>query len=578
MINVYKNIIRMKNYYQVKHLIMRQLPTTIIIVISILIFTSSFNFSYSQPFRNGDEIENLLKEADIPGMSLAYFEQNQITLSQYYGYRSVENQDLINEETIFSAASLSKPISAYIVLQLMEENKLDLDKPLHSYFEYPDLTHDKRYLEVTARMVLSHTSGLPNWRKGELGFSYAPGERFHYSGEGFVLLQKTVEKITGKSFEELAQERVFDPLKMNRSSYIWRDEFDDNFAIPHNEWLVTSKKQKRKETNIAYSLQTTANDYAKFLLAILNHKGLSAKTINLMLSSQVTVPTNDSTDEQVSWGLGVGLQNTKDGMEFWHYGDNNTFKGYFTVSLSDKKGLVYFANGSNGLSITPELVDLFIGTNQPGWKWSDYEHYQNPPFQLIRKIIDLGYEEAIVPYLNTRGFPDTSLIDLKSMDRIGHQLIYEKKFEDAKKVFLSNISSFSKSALVYGSYAKYCLVTGNFDMALVNYKKAISLSENNEKAKKMAKQLTQPMTGNVEFGFSGNANANLVSVVGQFNNWDETANLFRWKNGIWVCKMHFPPGEYRYKFAVDGVLLIDPNNLESVHNGRHHYSVLIVTE
>ncbi len=179
---------------------------------------------------------------------------------------------------------MGKVILGYITLQLIEENKIDLDTPIYKYYDYKDISHDNRHKKVTARMILSHQAGLPNWRRNrkeekikKLFFIHNPGEKFSYSGEGYVWLQKTIENILNKTFEQIAKERVFMPLKMNNSSFIWQERFNDNYAKPHKELGELKQMMKFREPNAAYSLLITAEDYAKFLLAIINSTGISKK-------------------------------------------------------------------------------------------------------------------------------------------------------------------------------------------------------------------------------------------------------------------------------------------------------------
>ena len=125
-----------------------------------------------------------------------------------------------------------------------------MDKPFYEYPAYADLKGDERSKQITARMVLNHTTGLPNLRMfekgGRLRFLFSPGERHSYSGEGYMLLQMVIENITGKDLETLAQEKIFQPLGMDRTSYIWQAEFKADFAYPHDEYGRTQGTQLRR--------------------------------------------------------------------------------------------------------------------------------------------------------------------------------------------------------------------------------------------------------------------------------------------------------------------------------------------
>lgn len=322
------------------------------------------------------KLNDLLESAKVPGIQIAYFENDQPIVSITAGFANIDQQKPVSQETIFAAASLSKVVFAAIVLHLVEQNYMELDVPLINYFRYPDLENSKSYPELTARMVLTHQTGLPNWRRNgqPLNFEYAPELKFRYSGEGFVLLQKTVENIMGKSLEELAEAYIFKPLEMKHSSYIWKEKYEVLYATPYTETMDTAKFFKMEEPNAAYSLQTTAEDYLKFLKGLLQGELISNEMVKSMFLPQITV---DKLEEgQIYWGLGIGIQETKEGREVWHWGDNNTFKAYFTMSFDNNYAMVYFTNGKNGLSFTPDIVQLFINSPQPAWIWCDYDYFK----------------------------------------------------------------------------------------------------------------------------------------------------------------------------------------------------------
>jgi CubicO group peptidase (beta-lactamase class C family) len=116
-----------------------------------------------------ESISKIMSDKNIPGISYAWLQEGKLKENFAIGKANNDNQP-IDQETVFSAASLSKPIFAYIVFQLVDEGILALDTPLYTYFDYQDIAHDPKHKLVTAKMVLSHTSGLPNWRKGKLQF------------------------------------------------------------------------------------------------------------------------------------------------------------------------------------------------------------------------------------------------------------------------------------------------------------------------------------------------------------------------------------------------------------------------
>ncbi|WP_428660483.1 serine hydrolase domain-containing protein [Runella sp.] len=313
-------------------------------------------------------ITKLMTDAKVPGLSLALIRNAQFDYSKSYGVTKADSTQRVDLNTVFEAASLTKPVFAYAVLQLVEEGKIDLDKPLYEYLPYPDVASDKRYEKITARLVLSHRSGFPNWRKdrksNHLSMRSTPGERFGYSGEGFVYLQKVVEKITGNSINDVMEERVLKPLKMSNSGFVWKPSFNVDYAYPHDESGKVEEKYMPSQANMAYSLHTTANDYARFVLALLNATGLKRSTLDQMFSAQTQLPSRFFGSDLAPnsyWGLGIGLEKNPTGTYLWHWGDNGAFKCFVMVNLAQTEGVIYFSNGSNGLDFADELVRQTIG-------------------------------------------------------------------------------------------------------------------------------------------------------------------------------------------------------------------------
>ncbi|MFC3878644.1 serine hydrolase domain-containing protein [Algoriphagus namhaensis] len=335
--------------------------------ISVLLFLSYT--ASAQTLKQATEVNSIIQTNQIPGISLAYIEAGAMKIELATGKKS--ETETVGGETVFSAASLSKPVFAYLVMKLVDEGTLDLDTPLSEYYEYVDLKGQKSYPKVTAKMILSHTSGLPNWRKNKLKFIHEPGEKYSYSGEGYVWLQRVVENLKKKSLEQLAQEHVFDPFGMDRTSYIFSEKLSDDFSISFKKDGEARPKTIQGQANAAASLQTTASDYAKFLIALLNGEGIPKELQDQMFTPVKPVKEKEK-NPQIFWGLGVGIQKTPAGTQIFQWGDNWTFKGYFTANIKDKNGLVYFTNSENGLIPVRELVGTYLSDPQPAADWLDY--------------------------------------------------------------------------------------------------------------------------------------------------------------------------------------------------------------
>jgi CubicO group peptidase (beta-lactamase class C family) len=326
-----------------------------------------------------DDIPALMKRSGVPGLSVALIQGGNTTWVHGFGIKNAKTGEPVTEETVFEAASLSKPVFAYSVLKLVEQGKLGFDVPLTTYLPKPYISGDDRLAKISARIVLSHRTGFPNWRDGDsLSIYFTPGERFSYSGEGYVYLQRVVEQIAGKPLNDYVAEAVFVPLGMTSSSYVWRPDFDALTATGHDSDGKPVELWKPKEAGAASTLNTTAKDYALFVDAVLNGKGLKRSTLREMETPQVALdPTcricikqePKQLSKNLFWGLGWGIQR-KDGRDaLWHWGDNGSFKAFVMAEPKSKAGVVMFTNSEKGLEIANPLVNDALGEELLASEW-----------------------------------------------------------------------------------------------------------------------------------------------------------------------------------------------------------------
>jgi CubicO group peptidase (beta-lactamase class C family) len=330
------------------------------------------------------DIPALMKKGNVPGLAIAVIRKGKTSWVRGFGVKEAKTAVTVTEDTVFEAASLSKPVFAYGVLKLVEQGELGLDVPLTNYLPKPYIQGDDRLNKITARIVLSHRTGFPNWRGDgkPLTIHFTPGERFSYSGEGYIYLQRAVEQITGKALNDYMSGAVFTPLGMTSSSYVWRPDFDERTATGHDADGKPVRLWKPKEAGAASTLNTTVKDYALFVEAVLNRKGLKAATLREMETPQIALDPDcricidrepNALSATLFWGLGWGIQRTKQRTDLWHWGDNGTFKSFVMADPETKTGVVMFANSENGLAIAKPIIAEAMGAEPLPFAWLKYE-------------------------------------------------------------------------------------------------------------------------------------------------------------------------------------------------------------
>ncbi|HEY3133474.1 MAG TPA: serine hydrolase [Gemmatimonadaceae bacterium] len=431
----------------------------------------------------------LMDSASIPGIALALIDGGKVVWRGGFGTPNSKSGRVSADRTVFEAASLSKPVIAYAALKLVDAGQLDLDRPLVDYTPYPDFHGHPRGQLVTAKMVLSHTSGLQNERFGNdsLRFAFTPGSRFQYSGEGYVFLGKAIEAITGRPLADEMKALVLEPLGMNRSSFIWESRFEDDAAIGHGRIGEVRKRTRPRVARAPSSLQTTASDYARFLQAIINGTGLQPQTWRSMQTAAVEVAPG------VGWGLGWAIEQDSTGRELVHHGDNSDsgFTAFTLLNVERQCGLVYFANSANGLSVVKELAAVIPGSH-PGLAMLEYEPYTAPGAlartQIAAKLRAGGIDAAMAEYhriqeANPEATPEKLLNDL------GYSLLSQARYKDAIRAFRENIMAYPTSANVYDSMGDAYLADGHPTAARDAYRRATELDSTNTRARRLADSL-----------------------------------------------------------------------------------------
>lgn len=337
------------------------------------IWKLSRGFSYNHKnSKNEDIIEESKLFADrivtekwmvknhIPALGIGYIENGIIKEATVYG--KDENGKAYNSSTIFNVASLTKPITAMVTLQLVNEGKWSLDEPLYNYWIDPDVVGDPRAKKLTTRNILTHQSGFPNWRgkndDGKLSFEFDPGTKYQYSGEGFEYLRQALEAKFKMPLDQLAGDIIFKPLKMKDTRFYWDATIDESrFAKWHKKDGTLYETYKNKTANAADDLLTSVEDYSKFLVFVMNGAGLKQELFTEMVTMQVKVSNRKYFG--LGWTILEDVKNSENALE--HGGDDIGVHTIAFILPKTKQGLVIFTNCDNGADAYIPAVQHYLG-------------------------------------------------------------------------------------------------------------------------------------------------------------------------------------------------------------------------
>jgi CubicO group peptidase (beta-lactamase class C family) len=383
-------------------------------------------------------VARLMKAAEVPGIGLAILNDGKIAYLKAYGVRDKESNVPLTVDSVMYAASFTKVAFAYMVMQLADQGVLNLDRPVYEYLpkplpdyaDYEDLADDSRYKRITARMLLSHTAGFPNYRwlndDHKLNINFEPGTRYAYSGEGILLLQLIVETVTKRPLEELMQEKVFQPFGMTRTSMTWQKQFGDDYANGYDEYGRSWGPQRRVRANAAGSMQTTVRDFARFMQAVMLGQGLRKVVREQIFSPQIQIsskhefPTlaNETTDEnkpiRLSYGLGWGLYWTPYGRAFFKEGHDDAWRNY-TVAFDERRiGIVIMTNSGNGEGIYRDLLESLLKNTFTPIEWEGFTPYnQLPPRAPLKEHKAVRVDSAILQrYVGHYGDPPDVILTI----------------------------------------------------------------------------------------------------------------------------------------------------------------------
>jgi CubicO group peptidase (beta-lactamase class C family) len=559
----------------------------------------------------GDSLWNIEERMDhygVPGVSIAIIYDHKIEWSKSYGVVTKDTRIPVTSQTLFQAGSISKPVSAYGALKLVEDKKIDLNQNVNTYLQswkIPDnkFTDQKK---VSLKHLLNHSGGVTV--HGFLGYSpdlavptlvqvldgsppanspailvdKMPEESFRYSGGGYTIMQQLMIDLEKKPFPQIMKELVLDPLGMSHSTYN-QPLTGEQLALAATGYLPNGQMTKGKRHTYpemaAAGLWTTAEDLALFAIDLQNtFMGDSQKVLSQNMATQMLTPFVED-----FIGLGIFLNNYGDEVYFGHGGWDEGFSSEMMAHKKNGYGVVVLTNSNHPdfiseliravamaynwenylgvykkLSPTSEdiekvvgryrknnddLFEIYVSKNNlygknlgldsiPMIKITDTTYIRrdrnepiqfkiNPENGLVEMFMLNPYDGSAVShfqlmslddklpfeYLAAGDFttaltyykqlmkenPEDEVINENYLNRRGYNLLSGGKVELARDLFKINTLLYPTSGNVYDSYAEALMINKEFEQAILNYSKAISLDPKNENAVKMIEEIKAKM-------------------------------------------------------------------------------------
>eukprot|EP01093_Parvamoeba_rugata_P000548 TRINITY_DN1061_c0_g1_i1.p1 TRINITY_DN1061_c0_g1~~TRINITY_DN1061_c0_g1_i1.p1 ORF type:complete len:587 (-),score=128.52 TRINITY_DN1061_c0_g1_i1:3118-4878(-) len=469
-----------------------------------LLFMGTMAFGQTK----AEQIDELLKEYlaynKFNGSALVA-KDGKVIFKKGYGMANMEWDIPNSPNTKHRLGSVTKQFTAMLILQLAAEGKIDLQAPISNYLpEYPKENGDK----ITTHHLLTHTSGIPNYTSfpdffkdvsrdpytpeeftkkfQDMELEFTPGEKFNYSNSGYFLLGVLIEKLSGKTYEEMLDEKIFFPLGMKESGFDHHSDILKNRATGYENNGNGFTNSPFLDMSIPYaagSLYATVEDLYLWDQALYTNKLLSQKYMDMYFKPHI--PAFGSFHYAYGWMVGnEALGNTTDSIAvITHGGGINGFNTQISRQLSDKS-LIVLLNNTGGAPLG-KITQSILGIIND-------KSYDLPKTPLASKLLEVIASKGIdagVAYFNKNKDNKDFDVNENEMNQTGYQLLRSDKTKEAIQVFKLNVDAYPKSANVYDSYAEALMKSGDNKGAIENYTKAVEMNPGNENAIDMLTKL-----------------------------------------------------------------------------------------
>jgi len=474
--------------------------------ILILCIVLISNMSHAQTkVEQIDELISTYQEYGKFNGSILVADQGTVIYKKGFGLANME-WDIPNQpNTKYRLGSVTKQFTAMLILQLVAEGALDLQKPITTYLpDYPKAKGDI----ITTHHLLTHTSGIPNYTSfpkfmedesrtpytpaafvkmfDEKELDFTPGKKFSYSNSGYFLLGVIVEKLSGKTYEQMLQDKIFTPLNMNDTGYDNHGDILKNRATGYEKEGGGYLNSRYLDMTIPYaagSMYSTVEDLYKWDQGLYSTTILSKEYMTMYFKPYIAAFGN----AHYAYGWGVGYakigKSTDSIYTIWHGGGINGFNTNISRATSNKS-LIVLLNNTGGAPLndmTRAIRGIIHG--------KAYDMPKKSVADAVLAVIEDKGIDAGISHYNSIKDDEAYSSSEREMNDIGYQLMEFDKVEEASKVFQLIIEEHPTSSNAYDSYGESLMKLGKNDLAIKNYRKSVALNPNNQNGIDFLKQL-----------------------------------------------------------------------------------------
>lgn len=473
------------------------------LLVVVFVATLSIGFAQNKTAQLDELLDKYTKYGQFNG-SVLVADNGKVIYKKGFGMANME-WDIPNApDTKFRLGSITKQFTSMLIMQLVAEGKVDLQANISEYLpEYPEANANK----ITIHHLLTHTSGIPNYTSfpnffkelsrnpytptemlawfADAALEFTPGERFAYSNSGYIVLGAIIEKVTGKSYEEVLQQKIFDSLKMKNSGFDHyktvlkkrASGYEMKGDIPENAPYIDMSSPYA-----AGALYSTVEDLYLWDQALYTEKLLPKQYRDMMFERYISAFGQHYGYGWVTGEIPIG--NTEETVQvITHGGGINGFNTLITRIPADKS-LVVLLNNTGGAP----LDEITRGINAI-LKAKTYDLPKESLSNLVlNKILEKDLNAGLEFYKKNKDSKQYSFKE-SEMNSIGYTLLKSGKKNEAAAIFKLNMEAFPDSYNVYDSYAEVLMEQGKNDLAIANYKKSIELNPTNQNGIDMLKKL-----------------------------------------------------------------------------------------